>query len=76
MAKLIVAHTGYGCDTGCWGHVIEIDGKDVPGTFEFFAAPDRGEDKREWAEQFVREQMGEEHVKDLDWENSTVVYDY
>lgn len=24
MAKVIVYHRGYGCDTGCCGHVVEV----------------------------------------------------
>lgn len=32
MAKVIVYHAGYGCQTGCCGHVIELreSGDDIP----------------------------------------------
>lgn len=69
--RVIVFHSGYGCDTGCVGHVIKADGYR-----EFvFDSPFEGDDKREWAEDLVRSHYGEEHVKDLDWENCWVVED-
>lgn len=30
---------------------------------------------RKWAEDWIREELGEEHVKDLDWENCHIVDD-
>jgi len=32
--RIIVTHTSYGCDTGCCGHVVEIDGE-IAGRFAF-----------------------------------------
>ena len=74
--KITVLHSYYGCDTGCCGHIIEVDGEQR-GRFEFDHPSDYKvpEDKLEWAKNFVREQMGEEHVKDLDWDNCEVSYD-
>jgi len=69
--KIIVYHAGYGCDTGCCGHIIECDGKSE---FEF-THPDRPEDYRAWAEEWVRKKFGAEHVADLDWDNCHVTND-
>jgi hypothetical protein len=72
VSKVIVYHSGYGCDTGCCGHIVEIDGK---GKF-FFAHPwDGDESFRDWAEELIRENFGDEHVADLDWAHSLVVDD-
>lgn len=72
--KIIVSHAFYGCETGCCGHVIQIDGEQV-GSFNF-GHPWTGEDDfREWAEELIAEELGPEHVKDLDWENSVVIDD-
>lgn len=65
--KVVVYHRGYGCDTGCCGHTVEMeDGREK---FEF-AHPDG--DPREFAEELVRDAFGEEHVVDLDWENCVI----
>lgn len=65
---IIILHRGYGCDTGCCGHAIEIDGEEVA-----FASdhPD-GKDRMQWAKDFLTEQLGAEHVKDLDFENCII----
>lgn len=69
MSRIIVYHAEYGCDTGCCGHVIELDDRE-----EWrFAHPELGESDREFAERMVAEAFGEEHVKDLDWSSSRVV---
>lgn len=66
--KIVVTHRGYGCDTGCCGHAIEIDG--VEHSFEFDHP--HGDDARKFAEEMIRDELGEEHVADLDWENCFV----
>lgn len=72
--RIRVLHVPYGCDTGCCGHVIEVD--EVEGRFEFTHPPSNVEvEKRAWAQDWIREKFGEEHVKDLDWENSEVLDD-
>lgn len=66
--KIIVYHAGYGCDTGCCGHVVESeDGRN----FHLGEHPN-GDDYLEFAKDLVRSEYGEEHVKDLDWDNSFV----
>lgn len=73
--RIRVLHRAYGCDTGCTGHVICVDDQDEwNGEFEF-ASPGYKEDPKVWAQNWVREKFGEEHVKDLDWENSEVISD-
>ena len=71
--RIIVFHSGYGCDTGCCGHyvVMETDDKPAQQSRFDFSHP-YGEDPRKFAEDLVRDEFGEEHVKDLDWDNCTV----
>lgn len=68
--KIIIYHTGYGCDTGRCGHVVEAGGDE-----HFFFDHPWNEDFREWAEGLIREQFGEEHVADLDWDECVIVDD-
>lgn len=69
--RVVVYHAGYGCDTGCCGHVVEVDGVE-----EFsFSHPYGGADHLEFAKRLVREEFGEEHVADLDWSQCTVSED-
>jgi hypothetical protein len=78
--KIIVYHTSYGCDTGCCGHIIgayeterDLDQVERGERGKFDSDhPYDGENPRVWAEQLVREEFGEEHVADLDWENCVV----
>lgn len=70
MSRVIVSHASYGCETGCCGHIVEVDDERVG---EFVFDHPYGDDPRAFAERLVCEQLGEEHVADLDWENSVVV---
>lgn len=71
--RIVIYHGGYGCDTGCCGHYIKVDGEEKLGSFQFDHP--YGGDKLAWAKQFVAEQFGEEHVADLDWDNCIVTDD-
>lgn len=77
--KFIVGHAYYGCETGCCGHVVEVKlepGEVLPRKFQnrmFDFTHPYGEDQRAFAEQMVRSECGEEHVKDLDWDNCYVL---
>jgi hypothetical protein len=71
--KVRVYHGYYGCDTGCCGHIVELD--DDRSRFEFTHPPTDKSRWREWAEDLVREAFGDEHVKDLDWGNCEIVDD-
>lgn len=33
--KIRVLHAYYGCETGCCGHILEVDGEEDYGTFTF-----------------------------------------
>jgi hypothetical protein len=66
--RITVVHAGYGCDSGCCGHVLVIDG--IEDRFQFLHP--YGEDPRAWAEAFLRDQLGDEHVSDLDWAHCDV----
>jgi hypothetical protein len=71
--KVIVYHTHYGCETGCCGHRIELQYPDETHheAFEFEHWSGEG-DPVEFAKRLITDQFGEEHVKDLDWENCRI----
>ncbi len=77
MPRIVVYHAYYGCETGCCGHVIEVDGEERG--FHFRHPGDRhpyhSELSLDFAKTLISEQMGEEHVKDLDWDGCTVLED-
>jgi len=56
MPRLRVFHASYGCETGCCGHVVELDGKRV-GDFHF--SHPYGEERRAFAEELAREALEE-----------------
>jgi hypothetical protein len=68
--KIIVYHTNYGCDTGCCGHRIEDDFNE-DSTFKF--EHPHGQDHLEYAKEFLIQEYGREHLKDLDWDNCIIV---
>jgi len=68
MTKVLVYHRGVGCETGCCGHAISVDDEEQAFAYEH---PYR-EDSKAFAEALITEELGSEHVKDLDWENSFV----
>lgn len=39
--KIRVLHAYYGCDTGCCGHILEIDGEEDRSSFTFSHFPER-----------------------------------
>ena len=73
VMKIVVYHEHYGCETGCCGHVIEVNGE-RRGDF-IFSHPDSREEFRQFAEDLIAEQFGAEHVKDLDWPYCRIEYD-
>ena len=66
--RVVVYHTSYGCDTGCCGHVVESD----DGQHRFNFIHPYGDDPRKFAEDMVRDEFGDEHVADLDWDSCIV----
>ena len=73
--RVIVYHSGYGCDTGCCGHTVEMEKDDGTTSSKFTFSHPFSEDFREFAINLVREEFGEEHVADLDWDSCLVVDD-
>ncbi len=72
--RVRVYHRYYGCDTGCCGHEIELD----DGRTEFvFAHPDNNSTEviKKFAQNLVKTTFGEEHIKDLDWNNCEILDD-
>jgi hypothetical protein len=58
-----VYHTSYGCDTGCCGHCVELDGDQIRERFEFTHDED---DWAEWAKGVVKERWPECYDS-IDW---------
>jgi|RhiMethySRZTD1v2_1073278.scaffolds.fasta_scaffold71312_1 hypothetical protein len=71
MTKVVVYHERYGCDTGCCGHAIYVDGEREG----FELGSPFNETPREYAERIVAEELGSEHVADLDWDNCLIIED-
>jgi hypothetical protein len=69
MPRITVVHTGYGCGTGCCGHVVEVDDLRVGG-FDFLHPLKK--DWKAFVQDTVTREVGAEHVKDIDWDNCTV----
>lgn len=57
--RIVVYHGYYGCDTGCCGHVIELDDQELWA----FSHPNEGETLRE----FVERNIPEKHRATIDW---------
>ena len=68
MAKVIVYHSYYPCDTGCCGHVVSIEGGES--SFEFSHPCNK--DFRAFVKELVTKTFGAEHVADIDWDNCIV----
>jgi hypothetical protein len=67
--RITVVHKSYGCDTGCCGHVVEVNGENR-GEFNF--SHPTIENTPEFVRDMVTKTCGEEHVKDIDWEHCIV----
>lgn len=74
--RVLVLHGGYGCDTGCCGHWIELGDDQTPREERLerfvFGHPGSDQDRLAWAKELVRDVFGEEHVKDLDWDHCVI----
>lgn len=67
--KVRVYHALYGCETGCCGHVIEIDNEKV-GKFQF--SHPYGDDKKEFAKELAEEVIRESSpqcLDSIDWDS-------
>ena len=69
--KIRVLHAYYGCDTGCCGHILEIDGEEDYDTFEFdhFDYDFMGKTAKERLREFILSKIPEECHADIDWES-------
>lgn len=67
--RVTITHEYYGCQCGCCGHEIRIDGE-VYGRIHFSHPCGIGE--REFGEELVRGALGEDRVKDINWEESQI----
>ena len=68
MSRVVVFHSEYGCDTGCCGHVVRLDDGREAFRFAHTRLVVDGDSPRRFAERLVREEFGDEHVADLDWD--------
>lgn len=83
MARIVIYHSYYGCDTGCCGHTVELTEDDGTEKEEFtFSHPPYVPNKEDpldvikaWARTLIEETFGKEHVEDLDWDNCVLVDD-
>lgn len=68
--KLAIKHTYYGCDSGCCGHMVEVqDGDPRRFDFQFYhAGGTTPSDLREFAVEIV----GEENIGDVDFAASDI----
>lgn len=72
--KVRVLHEYYGCETGCCGHVVEVD--DKSSRFDFIHNYSMTLSDAEWAVEYAKEKVKElwpECYDSCDWENVEVV---
>ena len=68
MAKIVVFHTFHGCETGCCGHVVIVDGASRRLRFDH---PDDADQMRTWVEDLVTREGCD--PADLDWDHCLVM---
>lgn len=70
--KIRVLHAYYGCETGCCGHIIEIDDEEYYESFEFGHADESDRDSEEFrkrVQKFVARFIPDACVDSIDWES-------
>ena len=60
-----VLHAYYGCDTGCCGHMVEVDGETVSGSFDF---GHYSKDDEEALREYVLQHVPKECHDSIDWD--------
>ena len=75
MARVIVYHTYYGCDTGCCGHIVEMDGEPANHYRDFQFTHPHGKSVQDFVRRLVTEKYGAEHCADIDWSACEVLDD-
>jgi hypothetical protein len=69
--KIRVLHRYYGCETGCCGHVLEIDGEEVEGSFDFWHPDEYG--FSEDIQDFILARVPKECHDNIDWDSIEIV---
>ena len=65
--RVRVLHSYYGCETGCCGHIVEIDGEERRNSFNFMHA-----DSVEEAKELAKDYISHYHpscVDTIDWDS-------
>ena len=70
MKTVKLVHKPYGCDCGCTGHSIEVDGEEK--TFALMEFPPEGEDLAKWARELVSYHLTDEDLVDVDLDHIDV----
>lgn len=75
--KVVVYHGGYGCETGCCGHYVEVySDHDQLLSHKFrFDHPEKNEDFRAWAKELAEEWIAQrfpECLATIDWSTMEV----
>lgn len=65
--KIRILHAYYGCDTGCCGHVIEIDGEEVRSSFRWGHPGSKSD-----VEDIILEHVPDVCLDTLDWDTVEV----
>lgn len=64
--KIRVLHSYYGCESGCCGHVVELNDEELRGSFDFMHCEDK-EEAKEFAKSFL-EKHNPECLASIDWD--------
>jgi hypothetical protein len=86
VKRIVVYHRGFGCESGCCGHSIAFAPDDWPEPGDDWPHFDLDEEKftfdhpysedhLEFAKRVISEELGAEHVADLDWNNCAISED-
>jgi hypothetical protein len=75
MARIIVVHSTFGCESGCCGHVVKVDGTKVGGFSHSHPSATSDEAISEYVRNLVTEACGADHVADIDFDHCLVVDD-
>ena len=70
--KIRVLHAYYGCDTGCCGHILEIDDEEYYASFQFGHADksERIDDEfKKWVCKWVRHYVPKACLDSIDWDS-------
>lgn len=72
MTTICVYHREYGCESGCCGYAVRVDGHEIDRSFDF-DHPTGESELREFARVRLTECLSKEEFEKLDFENSVIV---